>query len=119
MTEKPMAPNSALSGGNQSQTVAEPSVEHGAEAKGNRPAMTDEERAREIVRVLCGDSAAACDQNAEHILEAFAAIRAEVREACAISCEVHAATVRGPNKGTPWSAAHECAAAIRAMGDKG
>ncbi|GHE82587.1 hypothetical protein GCM10019059_44960 [Camelimonas fluminis] len=50
---------------------------------------------------------------------AAAAIRADQREIDAIACEVHAATLMGRNKGTPWSAAHECAAAIRAMGDKG
>lgn len=41
MTENPMEPNSALSGGNQPQPVAAASFEHGAEVRGNRPAMTE------------------------------------------------------------------------------
>lgn len=49
-------------------------------------------------------------------LERFAAlVAAEEREACAISCEVNAA--RWINAGgKQWYAAHECASAIRAMG---
>jgi hypothetical protein len=44
----------------------------------------------------------------------YAAGQRDEREACAISCEVHASTVQVPYSGSPWSASHECAAAIRA-----
>ena len=80
--------------------------------------MTDEERARELA-VKCVGIISDKERIAAYALEAFTAIRAGQRENDAIACEVHAATVRGPKSGTPWSAAHECAAAIRAMGDKG
>lgn len=51
----------------------------------------------------------------QHMNDIWQAIKIE-REACAIACEVHAATVMEPGSGTPWSACHECATAIRAKG---
>jgi hypothetical protein len=53
--------------------------------------------------------------NQPHYIAAMVrkAVEAE-RNACAIACEVHAATVIEKNSGTPWSACHECAEAIRA-----
>lgn len=52
-------------------------------------------------------------------VERFATlVAAAERQACAIMCEVHAATVMRPGSGSPWSACHECADAIRARGEK-
>lgn len=52
-------------------------------------------------------------------LKAFAALVAEKeREACAISCEVNAARWVDERGSGKWYAAHECAAAIRARGQK-
>ena len=48
-------------------------------------------------------------------LERFAAlVAAEERNACAIACEVHAASVINDGKQSAWAIAHECATAIRA-----
>ena len=50
-------------------------------------------------------------------LARFAAlVAAREREACAIMCEVHAATVINDGKRPAWAIAHECAASIRARG---
>ena len=51
------------------------------------------------------------------VVKRFAALVAErEREACAIMCEVHAATVINDGKRPAWAIAHECAASIRARG---
>ena len=48
-------------------------------------------------------------------IERFAAlVAAEERNACAIACEVHAASVINDGKQSAWAIAHECATAIRA-----
>lgn len=106
MTEKPMAPNCALSGGNQPQTVATPSVEHGAELRG----MTDEERARALVRRY-GQS----DKLFHDFMKHAAAIRADERENCAQEIEP-------PNAGAGDSevddALYRAAETIRARGSE-
>lgn len=81
-----------------------------------RRAISDDDEARDLAAII-----GLCDLERqvwrERLKEWALAIRADEREKCAISCEVHAVSVFGPNNGTPWSAAHECAAAIRRGGN--
>ena len=75
----------------------------------------DRTTAVETWREVCGSDMVMTFPPTGWMVEAFAArIEARTKEACAIACEVHAAAVLEPNSGTPWSACHECADAIRA-----
>ena len=82
--------------------------------------MTDEERAREIA-VKCVGIISDKERIAVYALEAFAAIRAEVREKCAQVVESEAGDEEPSadiDIGYDMAIVH-AAAAIRAMGDKG
>lgn len=58
-------------------------------------------------------------RNQPHYIAAMVRKAVEVeRNACAIICEAHAASVMEPNSGTPWSACRDCADAIRARTTK-
>ena len=75
----------------------------------------DRTTAVEIWREVCGSDIVMALPPTGLMLEEFASrIEGRTKQACAIVCEIHAVTVLDSNSGTPWSACHECADAIRA-----
>lgn len=55
-------------------------------------------------------------QMVDFLMRFAALVAAAERDACAIACEVHAASVINDGKHPAWAIAKECAEAIRARG---